>query len=54
MRDVNAGKIQIQNTKKDKLKAEIILRDIKQVYIEKDILATLKIGKHLAFSGLMD
>ena len=40
--------------KKDKLKAEMILRDIKQVYIEKDIIATLKIGKHLAFSGLME
>ncbi|MBU4350490.1 ATP-binding protein [bacterium] len=40
--------------KKDKLKAEMILRNIKQVYIEKDIIATLKIGKHFAFSGLME
>jgi len=40
--------------KKEKLKAEMILRDIKQVYIEKDIIATLKIGKHLAFSGLLE
>ncbi len=40
--------------KKEKLKAEMILRDIKQVYIEKDIIATLKIGKHLAFSQLLE
>ena len=40
--------------KKEKLKAEMILRDIKQVYIEKDIIATLKIGKHLAFSELLE
>jgi len=40
--------------KKENLKAEMILRDIKQVYIEKDIIATLKIEKHLAFSGLLE
>ena len=40
--------------KKENLKAEMILRDIKQVYIEKDIIETLKIGKHLAFSQLLE
>jgi len=40
--------------KKERLKAEMILRNIKQVYIEKDIIATLKIGKHLAFSQLLE
>jgi len=40
--------------KKERLKAEMLLRDIKQVYIEKDIIATLKIGKHLAFSQLLE
>jgi hypothetical protein len=40
--------------KKDRLKAEMILRNIKQVYIEKDIIETLRVGKHLAFSRLIE
>ncbi len=40
--------------KKERLKADMLLRDIKQVYIEKDIIETLRVEKHLAFSNLLE
>ncbi|PIW11805.1 MAG: hypothetical protein COW35_04985 [Candidatus Infernicultor aquiphilus] len=40
--------------KKQRFMSEMVLRNIKQVYIERDIIETLKIEKHFAFSQLLE